>query len=67
MSFSLGFYDVFSHLLPGLIYLYTINEFFKVLGWQNLKYADLTGGIPIETSSKHSLTDSYSNVWMRSQ
>ena len=39
MSINLGFYDFFSYLLPGFVYLYAINDFLRVLG---LKYVNLT-------------------------
>ena len=29
MSISLSFYDVFSNIVPGLIYLFTINELLR--------------------------------------
>lgn len=32
MSVNLGFYDFFSYLIPGFLYLYVINEFLRVLG-----------------------------------
>ena len=47
MSITLGVYELFSYILPGLIYLYTINEFFKLLGVQYIKYSDLSGATSI--------------------
>jgi hypothetical protein len=32
MSVSLSLYDVFSNIVPGLIYLFTVNELLKVFG-----------------------------------
>lgn len=32
MSVSLSLYDVFSNIVPGLIYLFTINEFLRTFG-----------------------------------
>jgi hypothetical protein len=32
MSINLGFYDFFSYLIPGLLYLYTFNEFLRSIG-----------------------------------
>lgn len=32
MSINLGFYDFFSYLIPGLLYLYTFNEFLRGIG-----------------------------------
>ena len=32
MSVSLSLYDVFSNIVPGLIYLFAINESFKLFG-----------------------------------
>ena len=39
MSINLGFYDFFSYLLPGFVYLYAVNDLLRVLG---LKYVNLT-------------------------
>lgn len=33
MSISLGIYDLFAYLIPGLLYLFVYNEFSKVVGW----------------------------------
>lgn len=30
MPITLGFYDLFSYLIPGVLYLYLLNEFFKL-------------------------------------
>ena len=38
MSINLGFYDFFSYLLPGFVYLYAVNDLLKALG---LKHVDL--------------------------
>lgn len=32
MSINLGFYDFFSYLIPGLLYLYVFNEFLRSIG-----------------------------------
>ncbi len=32
MSVNLGFYDFFSYIIPGLLYLYVINDLLRVLG-----------------------------------
>lgn len=34
MSITLGIYDLFSYLIPGMVYLYIINEFLKLIKWQ---------------------------------
>ena len=47
MSFTLGVYELFSYILPGLIYLYTINEFIKLFGFQHIKYSDISGAISL--------------------
>lgn len=36
MSISLSIYDVFANLLPGLLYLFAINEFLKSVGGERL-------------------------------
>jgi hypothetical protein len=42
MSITLSIYDVFANLLPGLLYLFAINEFFKSIGLNHIDQADLT-------------------------
>ena len=34
MSVSLGIYDFFAYIIPGLLYLFTFNEFLRVIGWK---------------------------------
>ena len=36
MSISLSIYDVFANLLPGLLYLFAINEFIKSVGFKGM-------------------------------
>jgi len=36
MSISLSIYDVFANLLPGLLYLFAINEFIKSMGYKGM-------------------------------
>lgn len=36
MSISLSLYDVFSNIVPGLIYLFTIQELIKIFGRSNV-------------------------------
>jgi len=36
MSISLSIYDVFANLLPGLVYLFAINEFMKSVGYKGM-------------------------------
>lgn len=38
MSISLGIYDFFAFTVPGLLYLYALNEFSKSVGW---KFVDI--------------------------
>lgn len=38
MSVSLGIYDFFAYIIPGLLYLFTLNEFLRVIGW---RFADV--------------------------
>lgn len=33
MSITLGIYDLFSYLIPGILYLYVINEFIRLMKW----------------------------------
>ena len=42
MSIAIGIYDLFSYLIPGALYLYLINDFLRVVGWQ---YIDLTKSV----------------------
>lgn len=48
MPFTLGFYDLFSFLIPGLFYLYVIYEVFRLLGvdFQVLFPATILSSIP---------------------
>ena len=39
MSISLGIYDLFSYLIPGVLYLFVLNQFFRVIGWQSIDIA----------------------------
>jgi hypothetical protein len=43
MSINLGFYDFFSYLIPGLLYLYVFNEFLHSIG-QN--FIDIASWFP---------------------
>src|SRR6185436_1715773 len=36
MSITLSIYDVFANLLPGLVYLFAINEFIKSVGFNGM-------------------------------
>lgn len=42
MSISLSVYDVFANLIPGLFYLFAINELLRATGFQNIDPANLT-------------------------
>src|SRR5215210_814607 len=33
MSITLGIYDFFSYIIPGLLYLYVINDFLRIVRW----------------------------------
>ncbi len=41
MSISLSIYDVFANLLPGLVYLFAINEFIKSIGYKGMDVSTL--------------------------
>jgi hypothetical protein len=42
MPISLGIYDVFANLLPGVLYLFAINEILKVLGAKHMQLTNET-------------------------
>jgi hypothetical protein len=44
MSIAIGLYDLFSYLIPGILYLYVLNETLGVMRWQYLDPAKLTFG-----------------------
>lgn len=45
MSITLGIYDLFSYLIPGMLYLYVINEFLRLMKWSFIDLpAILQGG-----------------------
>ena len=49
MSIDLGIYDLFSFIIPGLLYLYAFNEFSRSIGW---KFVDIISWvIPGQTPS----------------
>ena len=39
MPFTLGFYDLFSYLIPGMLYLYGINEVLEYDQTQSLEHS----------------------------
>ena len=41
MSITLSIYDVFANLLPGLLYLFAINEFIKAVGFKGMDVSTL--------------------------
>ncbi|CAG1012096.1 hypothetical protein ANAEL_04340 [Anaerolineales bacterium] len=41
MSIALGFYDVFSYAVPGMFYLYLINEVLRIAGWKYVNIIQL--------------------------
>ncbi|MBI5933842.1 MAG: hypothetical protein HY867_09055 [Chloroflexi bacterium] len=42
MSFSLGLYDLFSYLIPGMLYIYVVNEYIKLFGFSHLDPSQLS-------------------------
>lgn len=42
MPISLGIYDVFANLLPGVLYLFAINEILKALGFPHMELTSQT-------------------------
>ena len=42
MSITLGFYDVFSYAVPGMFYLYLVNETLKLCGFLYIDWTKLT-------------------------
>jgi hypothetical protein len=45
MSISLSIYDVFANLLPGLLYLFAINEFIKSVGFKGMDPSALPASV----------------------
>jgi hypothetical protein len=41
MSISLGLYDLFANAVPGLLYLYVLNEFGRLLGFPGLDFSKI--------------------------
>ncbi len=37
MSVSVRIYDLFSYTVPGFLYLFVFNEFFRLQGWEHFK------------------------------
>jgi len=37
MSLTIGIYDLFAYTIPGFLYLFVINEFFRLIGWNYLQ------------------------------
>jgi len=44
MSITIGIYDLFAYTIPGFLYLYVINEFFRVIGWQSFQIDQIKDG-----------------------
>lgn len=44
MSITLGIYDLFAYLIPGLLYLYVFNEFSKLTGFSGFDLFQLGTG-----------------------
>ena len=40
MSLTIGIYDLFAYIIPGLLYLFVINEFLQVMGSAYLALGD---------------------------
>jgi hypothetical protein len=53
MSITLGIYDLFSYLIPGMLYLYVINEFIKLLKWP---YIDISAVLQSGSSAPGTVT-----------
>src|SRR5574341_459412 len=47
MSVPLGLYDVFSYFIPGVLYLFTINELLRIVGWN---FVDVVSWIKSESA-----------------
>ena len=41
MSVTIGIYDLFAYTIPGFLYLFVINEFFRLIGWNSLQFDQL--------------------------
>lgn len=41
MSIAIGLYDLFSYLIPGVLYLLLINDFLRSTGWRYIELANL--------------------------
>lgn len=41
MSISIGIYDLFAYTIPGFLYLYLINEFLHLIGWNYFQLTNL--------------------------
>ena len=52
MSIALGIYDVFSYFIPGVLYLFTINELLRIINWE---FVDIASWIGHESSPGISL------------
>ncbi len=44
MSITIGIYDLFSYLIPGMLYLYLVNEILRLFGWKFVDIAKLIQG-----------------------
>ena len=42
MSVSLGIYDFFAYIVPGLLYLFTLNEFLQIIEGKFINKGNLT-------------------------
>lgn len=42
MSITPGIYDLFSYAIPGMLYLYVVNEILRLIGWQYIDVAQLS-------------------------
>jgi hypothetical protein len=47
MNFSIGLYDLFSYLLPGVLNLYILNEFLILFNWASIDINKLANAIYI--------------------
>ena len=40
MSLTIGIYDLFAYIIPGLLYLFVLNEFLQLIGAAYLALGD---------------------------
>jgi hypothetical protein len=40
MPITVGIYDLFSYIIPGALYLFILNDFMRLIGWQYIEIID---------------------------